>query len=43
MITGSDSGVYQCMVTNDAGSGDTSVSLTGMCYILLLLECSYSL
>ena len=33
MITGSDAGVYQCIVTNDAGSGDSSVSLIGMCYI----------
>ena len=41
MITGTDAGMYQCIVTNDAGSDDASVLLIGMCYILLLLECCY--
>ena len=30
MITSSDAGVYQCTVTNDAGSDDNTVLLTGM-------------
>ena len=30
MITGSDGGVYECTVTNDAGSGAASTSVIGM-------------
>ena len=33
MITGSDGGVYQCMVTNDAGSGTNGASVIGMYFI----------
>ena len=29
MITGSDGGTYQCTVTNDAGSGTATTSVTG--------------
>ena len=29
MITGSDGGVYECTVTNDAGSGTASTSVLG--------------
>ena len=29
MITGSDGGVYECTVTNDAGSGAASTSVIG--------------
>ena len=36
MITGSDGGVYECTVTNDAGSGMSNITVFGMCYILLL-------
>ena len=30
MITGSDGGIYQCMVTNDAGSDTLVTSVIGM-------------
>ena len=36
MITGSDGGVYQCTVTNDAGSGANSTSVIGMYFISLI-------
>ena len=36
MITGSDGGVYECTVTNDAGSDMYNTTVFGMCYILLL-------
>ena len=32
MITGSDGGVYECIVTNDAGSDMNSTTVIGMCY-----------
>ena len=32
MITGSDGGVYECTVTNDAGSDMNSTTVIGMCY-----------
>ena len=32
MITGSDGGVYECTVTNDAGSDMNSATVIGMCY-----------
>ena len=31
MITGSDGGVYECSVTNDAGSDMNSTTVIGMC------------
>ena len=37
MITGSDGGVYQCTVTNDAGSGTANTSVIGMYFINFLL------
>ena len=37
MITGSDGGVYQCTVTNDAGSDTASTSVIGMYLINFLL------
>ena len=37
MITGSDGGVYQCTVTNDAGSDTASNSVIGMYLINFLL------
>ena len=40
MITGSDGGTYQCAVTNDAGSGTVSATLTGTCFIILLYGCT---
>ena len=36
MITGSDGGVYECTVTNDAGYEMCNSTVFGMCYILLL-------
>ena len=36
MITGSDGGVYECRVTNDAGSDMYNTTVFGKCYILLL-------
>ena len=30
MITGSDGGVYECTVTNDAGSAAVNITVTGM-------------
>ena len=33
MITGSDGGVYECTVTNNAGSDTANTLVTGMCYI----------
>ena len=36
MITGSDGGIYECIVTNDAGYGIENITVFGMCYILLL-------
>ena len=40
MITGSDGGVYECTVTNDAGSDTNSTLVTGMYFILFLLKYS---
>ena len=37
MIIGSDGGVYQCTVTNDAGSGTANTSVIGMYFINFLL------
>ena len=37
MITGSDGGVYECTVTNDAGSDMNSTSVIGMYYIINFL------
>ena len=37
MITGSDGGLYVCTVTNDAGYGTATTSVTGMYFINLLL------
>ena len=37
MITGSDGGIYQCTVTNDAGSDVVNVSVIGMYFILYML------
>ena len=37
MITGSDGGIYECTVTNNAGSDTANTSVTGMCYITFLL------
>ena len=37
MITGSDGGIYECTVTNDAGSGRESASVFGMYFINFLL------
>ena len=36
MITGSDGGIYQCTVTNDAGSDTLMTSVIGMWYINFL-------
>ena len=33
MITGSDGGIYECTVTNDAGSGTANSLVIGMYYI----------
>ena len=38
MITGSDGGVYQCAVTNDAGSGTANTSVIGMYFINFLFK-----
>ena len=38
MITGSDGGVYQCTVTNDAGSGTANTSVIGMYFINFLFK-----